>query len=114
MLGIGMHLLDTSRLLHGDIVLTAQDAKTSKAIRRLTGSAFSHAMLYVDEGSVIHSDQQGVHSQNTQRLLLDTRDAAMVLRLARRPDKTTIRKICDYARSAVGTGNCQASCRLSE
>lgn len=98
-----MYLLDIAQLLPGDIVLTAQDAKVSKAIRRLTGSAFSHAMLYVDEGSIIHSDQQGVHSQNTQRILLDTPDSAVVLRLIRRPDQATIRKICDYARATVGT-----------
>lgn len=98
-----MYLLDVAQLLPGDIVLTALDAKVSKAIRRLTGSAFSHAMLYVAEGSIIHSNQQGVHSQNTQRVLLDTPDTAMVLRLSRRPDQTTIRKICDYARAAVGT-----------
>ncbi|MBP9893425.1 MAG: hypothetical protein KBG84_16090 [Planctomycetes bacterium] len=98
-----MYLLDIAFLLPGDIVLTAQDAKVSKAIRRLTGGTFSHAMLYVDYGSLIHSDQQGVHSQNTQRVLLAAPDAAMVLRLARRSDQATIRKICDYARAAVGT-----------
>lgn len=98
-----MYILDVTQLLPGDIVLTALDAKVSKAIRRLTGSAFSHAMLYVDEGCIIHSNQQGVQAQNTQRVLLDKSDTAMVLRLSRRPDQTTIRKICDYARAAVGT-----------
>lgn len=98
-----MYLLNTDRLLPGDIVLTTQDAKVSKAIRRLTGGAFSHAMLYVGASSVIHSDQLGVHSQNTQRLLLDTPSAVMVLRLTHHPDKATIRKVCDYARAAVGT-----------
>ncbi|MBN9205345.1 YiiX/YebB-like N1pC/P60 family cysteine hydrolase [Methylibium petroleiphilum] len=98
-----MYLLNDALLRPGDIVLTAQDAKVSKAIRRLTGSSFSHAMLYVDEGSVIHSDQQGVHSQNTQRVLFEAPDLAIALRLVKQPDRETIQNICDYARAAIGT-----------
>jgi hypothetical protein len=96
-----MYLLDASVLQPGDIVLTAQDAKISKGIRRLTGSSFSHAILYVARGGYIHSDAVGVHSNSTQRLLFSDSTHALVLRLVR--DKDRIQLICDYARSQVGT-----------
>lgn len=76
-----MFILDTVKLVPGDIVLTTRDAPISKAIRKATASAFSHALLYVADHSYIHSDGDGVHSGNTQRLLFSDASHAMVLRL---------------------------------
>lgn len=97
-----MYILDASELQPGDIVLTTQDAKISRGIRRLTGSSFSHAILYVARGGYIHSDAEGVHSGNTQRLLFLDPTHALALRLVRDTDRTNIQLICDYARSQVG------------
>ncbi|MDO9405889.1 MAG: YiiX/YebB-like N1pC/P60 family cysteine hydrolase [Polaromonas sp.] len=98
-----MYILDESVLQPGDIVLTTQDRKVSKGIRRLTGSTFSHAILYVARGGYIHSDVNGVQSNNTQRLLFSGPGHALALRLARETDKKKIQLICDYARAQVGT-----------
>lgn len=98
-----MYILDAGVLEPGDIVLTTQDAKISKGIRRLTGSSFSHVILYVARGGYIHSDAEGVHSNNTQRLLFSEPTHAMALRLVRDEDRKRIQSICDYARSQVGT-----------
>lgn len=98
-----MYILNESVLQPGDIVLTTQDRKISKGIRRLTGSTFSHAILYVARGGYIHSDANGVHANNTQRLLFSNPDQALALRLAREEDKKNTQLICNYARSQVGT-----------
>lgn len=96
-----MFILDTTRLVPGDIVLTTGDAAVSKAIRKATASAFSHAMLYVADHSYIHSDGEGVHSGNTQRLLFSEASHAMVLRLAL-PGPSAMARACVYARTQVG------------
>lgn len=96
-----MYILDPDVLQPGDIVLTTQDAKISKGIRRLTGSSFSHAILYVARGSYVHSDGDGVHANNTQRLLFADISHALALRLLRNQDDKIL-QICDFARSQIG------------
>lgn len=83
----------------GDIILTAQLAPVSKAVRLATGSKFSHAILYVGDGSYIHSDGQGVHSNNIQRLLIEKEGCAEVRRLI---DNGYVAKACMFARSEIG------------
>ena len=96
------YILDISKLEPGDILLTAQSAATSKIIRKATASEFSHAILYVSRGSYIHSDGDGVHSGNIQRLLFKHADQVKVFRIeASSPG--TIEKACEFARSKVGT-----------
>lgn len=95
------YLLDTDRMLPGDIILTANDTFTSKGIRTATGCAFSHAILYVGNESYIHSDTNGVHSGNPQRLIFDSSTMAKVLRL-RESNNQTIKKICMFSRSEIG------------
>ena len=96
-----MFILNTQQLVAGDIVLTMRDAALSKAIRKATASAFSHAMLYVADHSYIHSDGDGVHSGNTQRLLFSDASHALVLRLGP-PDPPAVAQACLYARTQVG------------
>lgn len=100
-LGIGMFILDSPKLLPGDVVLTAEARIRSKAVRKATKSSFSHALLYLGGSSYIHSDGSGVHSGNTQRLLFDEQSQGLVLRLCDRQD-AKIMSICMFARTQIG------------
>lgn len=95
-----MYLLKIDDLKKGDVVLTSQDSITSKLVRRSTGGDFSHAILYVGSGSYIHSDLNGVHSNNIQRLLFESEDEVVVLRGEFSPE--IINEICNFARRQVG------------
>lgn len=88
------------KLQAGDIILTAQLGLTSKAVRLSTYSKFSHAVFYVGDGSFIHSDSQGVHSDNIQRLLFKKKTYAEVCRLI---DNKFLTKAIMFARSKIGT-----------
>jgi hypothetical protein len=96
-----MFILDTYKLLPGDVVLTAETRVRSKAVRKATKSSFSHAMLYLGGSSYIHSDSAGVHSGNTQRLLFSGQSQAQVLRLCNRQD-AQITTICMFSRTQIG------------
>lgn len=96
-----MYIIPISELEKGDILLTSENSATSKVVRKSTGSDFSHAILYVGFGSYIHSDANGVHSGNLQRLLFDAPENVMVLRV--NCDQETINQACIFARSKIGT-----------
>lgn len=72
-----MKKLNPHRLQVGDIILTSGPGKVSKAVRRMTKSEISHAMVYVQHSSLIDATAHGVHSSNLQRLFLDD-DAVVV------------------------------------
>lgn len=95
-----MYLLDRDKLSVGDIILTCSSEKSSKYIRALTNSDFSHAILYVGESSYIHSDLNGVHSGNLQRLLFNSPDFVSVIRIK---EQSYINKAIEYARLQIGT-----------
>lgn len=96
-----MYIIPINELEKGDILLTSEDSATSKAVRKSTGSDFSHAILYVGSGSYIHSDANGVHSGNLQRLLFDAAENVTVLRVICNPE--AISQACMFARSKIGT-----------
>lgn len=96
-----MYIFEMKKLQAGDILLTAQDAFSSKAIRKAIRSDFSHAMLYVGRGSYIHSDRDGVHSGNIQRLLLSKPEHGIVLR-AKCENENIAKEACKFARSQIG------------
>lgn len=96
-----MYLLNTNNLQVGDIVLTADDEWVSRKIRKHTKGDFSHAMLYVADHGYIHSDSDGVHSGNTQRLLIKDVSHAKAFRL-KTVSLTTVEKACLFARSEIG------------
>ncbi|MNJ24019.1 hypothetical protein D3C77_184230 [compost metagenome] len=97
------YLVDISLLEAGDILLTSIGEIPSLGVRKLTKSDYSHAMLYVGNGSYIHSDLKGVHADNLQRLLLDSPSRVAVLRI-NRPDRSSIvSEAIMYARRKVGT-----------
>mgnify|MGYP000395044040 CR=1 FL=1 len=95
-----MYLLDRTKLKEGDIILTRSNKKNSKAICSITKSDYSHAILYVGETSYIHSDLDGVHSGNIQRLLIDERRFAKVVRIK---DESATKEAINYARLQIGT-----------
>jgi hypothetical protein len=97
-----MYFIDISKLQAGDIFLTTQKHIVSKTIKAFTASDFSHAMLHVGDGSYIHSDGEGVHSGNVQRLLFKKEKYLKVLRLVTEIDRTLINSACIFARREVG------------
>ncbi|NVJ64058.1 MAG: hypothetical protein HWD84_07515 [Flavobacteriaceae bacterium] len=96
-----MYLIPQDQLEKGDIILTRNDSLVSKVVRKATSSGFSHAMLYVGHSSYIHSDRDGVHAGNLQRLMFEDASNVMVLRV--NCDDEAINKACDFARAKVGT-----------
>lgn len=97
-----MYLIEIDKLQAGDIFLTTQKHIVSKAIKKFTSSDFSHAMLHVGDGSYIHSDGDGVHAGNVQRLLFDDMKYIQVLRLKEDIDRKIIDAACAFARNEVG------------
>jgi hypothetical protein len=95
-----MFLLDMSMLEIGDILLTREKKVLSKGVRHFSAGDYSHAMLYVAQGSYIHSDRKGVHSDNIQRKLFKRKDDIKVIRVC---DFKNFSKVCEYARNRVGT-----------
>lgn len=94
-----MFILDMHKLEEGDVLLTSQKGIVSKAIRGFTNSDYSHAILYVGNGSYIHSDSQGVHSANIQRLIFEQPTNVKVLR----PNNPGLaRRASMFARSQIG------------
>lgn len=95
--------LNEKVLKRGDVILTTSDAGISKFIRATTISPISHAMLYVDNCSVIDATGDGVHSANTQRLFFEQHNAVLALRLEGGLEPSTAIKICNYVRERIGS-----------
>lgn len=83
----------------GDIILSANSQKTSRIIRGVTGSDFSHAMLYTNK-VIVHADHGGVFAANPQRFLF-TDGQSVVLRL-HRPHKYDLAAVCKFAATKIG------------
>ena len=75
-----MRKLDETVLELCDIVLTSDSGITSRVVRKHTDSDISHAMLYVQNHSLIDSTGDGVHASNTQRNLFADDSSVYVLR----------------------------------
>lgn len=95
-----MYILDMKHLKEGDVLLTSEKSFVSKGVRAVTFSGFSHAILYVGNGSYIHSDMKGVHSANIQRLLFDKPSRVKVLRPK---NSNAANSASTYARAQIGT-----------
>lgn len=94
-----MYILELTKLKKGDILLTGSGEKLSRFIKKVTSGSFSHAILYVGNASYIHSDKNGVHAGNIQRLLFESEDDIQVYRANKKID---FDMMCDFARSQVG------------
>ncbi|HBS21615.1 MULTISPECIES: YiiX/YebB-like N1pC/P60 family cysteine hydrolase [Thalassospira] len=98
-----MKRINFKLLKPGDIILTARAGKTGKAIRFSTQGSVSHAMLYVQRGSVIDSTPDGVQARNLQRELFDDEEEFFVFRLKEELPELRISQIVNFARSEIGT-----------
>lgn len=96
------YILEINKLQAGDIFLTTRNHIVSKTIRAFTSSDYPHAMLHVGDGSYIHSDGEGVHAGNVQRLLFADLNYVQVLRLRDGVDRKLVNAACTFARREVG------------
>lgn len=99
----GLKRLNDAVLDPGDIVLTTTTAAVSKAIRIATRSDISHAMVYVEDRSVIDATGEGVHARNTQRLFFEEECSIHVLRLRARISDKQLTAVRTYMRGHIGT-----------
>jgi Permuted papain-like amidase enzyme, YaeF/YiiX, C92 family len=97
-----MKKLREASLKTGDIILTTTTHAVSKAIRTATKSDISHAMIYVQDHSVIDATAEGVQARNTQRLFFDDDCAIHVLRPRSDLPADQVRAVCNYVRAQVG------------
>ena len=97
-----MYLLDIEKLELGDIILKKSESRISQLVRRLTGSQYSHAILYVGISSIIDSDGYGVQSNNVQRILIEKEDDVVVLRL-KENNHNQLLNVEFFARQKIGT-----------
>jgi len=97
-----MYLLDKDKLKTGDIILIKSESRISQMVRRLTGSQYSHAMLFVGVSSIIDSDGYGVQSNNLQRILIENENDAVVLRI-KQNKSNELNKVETFARQKIGT-----------
>ena len=94
-------ILDLSVLEFGDIILKRSSSRISQVIRDRTKSEYSHAMLYIDDAVIIHSDSKGVSSRNAQREGVENEDDMVVLRV-RKTESYDEYKLEEYARRMIG------------
>mgnify|MGYP001207047398 CR=1 FL=1 len=98
-----MYILKPELLVKGDVILCRFDDELSKRVMKSSNSKFSHAMLYWKNSSILESADQGVHSENIQRILFDNQDDVVVLRLKTPESKRKIDSIILNASTFVGT-----------
>lgn len=98
-----MRRIKVERLEPGDVVLTSNRGKTSKLVRLASAGEVSHAMLCVQNGSVVDSTHAGVQAHNIQRQHYGPDDIVEVFRLRASPGPARIGPVLEFARSAIGT-----------
>lgn len=96
------YLLDLEKLVPGDIILESGSSKFSPVIKAVTGSDYSHAMIYVGH-SIIHALPDGVYSTNPQRILADNAKGLKVLRLKSPLNEEARNTVVNYARNLAGS-----------
>jgi hypothetical protein len=99
----GLKRLNDAMLRPGDIVLTTTTAAVSKAIRIATGSDVSHAMVCVEDRSVIDATGEGVQARSTQRLFFEDECSIHILRLRGGISDAQLVAVRTYLRGQVGT-----------
>jgi hypothetical protein len=105
--------LNEQVLRPGDIILVTQSSKTSAAIRLATLSDISHAMVYVEDRSVIDARPGGVRSSNTQRIFLEAARPVYALRLRTPPTPAQLKVIERELRGKIGTRYSETQAALS-
>lgn len=97
-----MYLINIDIIQEGDIILFRSSSDTSKLVRKITNSQYSHAIMYVGVGSIIDSDGYGVQSNNIQRLLIESPDDIVVLRLKDYSLHNKLGLVEEFARRQIG------------
>lgn len=87
----------------GDIILTASKSKVGKSVRIFTQGIVSHAMIYVQHGSIIDSTSDGVQARNLQRELFKDDELFFAFRMKEKLPAHKIAEVVDFARSEIGT-----------
>jgi hypothetical protein len=95
--------LNEELLRPGDIILVTQSSAISASIRLMTWSDISHAMVYVEDRSVIDATFAGVQASNTQRLWFESDRPVHVLRLKTSPTPDQLQAIILDLRAKIGT-----------
>lgn len=98
-----MKRIKIEMLQAGDIILTASNTKTGKALRIATRGKVSHAMIVVQHASVIDSTSDGVQARNLQREFFKEDEDVYVFRLRTTLPPLTMARVVDFARSQIGT-----------
>lgn len=97
------YILDFNKVQLGDIVISSGSTLGAQVIKLGTWSKDTHAMLYVGYTMIHAIPDGGVFSKNPQRELFKSEKHVKVLRLKDSVPFSTLRSICDYARSLTGT-----------
>lgn len=98
-----MKRLNEALLRPGDIILSTTTAAVSAAIRATTRSDISHAIVYVEDRSVIDATGEGVQARNTQRLFFEASCPVYILRVRDGISPQQLEGLRTYVRSAIGT-----------
>ena len=99
----GVKRLNEAQLRTGDIILVTTTATVSAIIRAATRSDISHAMVYVEDRSVIDATDEGVQARNTQRLFIEAACPVHILRLRNGISADQLAAVRDHLRSTIGT-----------
>lgn len=97
------YILNYEDLQLGDIVLESGHKLHSEAIKTYTKSNFSHAMICVDNASIIHAENAGIFSLNPQRLLVENITDLKVLRLKKQLSIKDNEGIEFFLRNKIGS-----------
>ena len=97
------YMLNCSELQIGDIILESGHKLHSRAIQIRTKSNFSHAMICVDEQSLIHAETKGIFTLNPQRKIVKKQTDLKVLRLKGNLSESNKNKIEFFLRTKVGS-----------
>lgn len=98
-----MKRIKVDALVPGDIVLTASKSAAGKGIRVATGATVSHAMICVQNGSVIDSTGAGVQARNVQRELFKPAEKVFAFRMRVPLQAVQLARVISFARSEIGT-----------
>lgn len=101
--GTAIKRLNNTSLKVGDIILTTATAAVSKLIRTATRSDISHAIVYVEDRSVIDATAEGVQARNTQRLFFEDECSVHVLRLRDGLSDAQLLVVRNFLRGKIGT-----------
>ena len=96
------YLLNWQDLEEGDIVLTSERRFVSWVIRKFTRCNYSHAAVYVGNGSLLESTKRYSFSINIQRLAFEEPNMVAVLRLNNGLSAPAKHALVNFMREKVG------------